>query len=158
MNNTKEKEPDTAGTVTSSTNNISISNDNTIIINCQEKIDNEYKNAKELSRKGKVVGPSVINALKDFAAQNTEFAQAIIQSDKSVIECINSTVKGCDSSISDLEVYRKTVQFYFEGADVHMLFTVDLGDGGFSNRPEHPPITVSSSKPVELNLDSLLDF
>lgn len=121
-----------------------------------EKISSEYESGKsDLSRYGKVVAESVIKALNDFCAQNSEFAQAVMQSDKSVIDCIGFTVKGCKNAISDLDVYRRAVQFYFSGADVHMTLTVDLGDGGFSN---NTPITVSKSKPVELSLDSLLDF
>lgn len=121
-----------------------------------DKISAEYESGKDkLNKYGKIVAEPVIKALNDFCVQNSEFAQAVMQSDKSVIDCIWFTVKGCKNAISDLDVYRRAVQFYFPGADVHMALTVDLGDGGFSN---NVPITVSKSKPVELSLDSLLDF
>jgi len=168
MSNTK-KEPASAPTETSP----KVSKDtNTTTINdtpksgiCQDfssaedKISAEYKaDSKKLTAKGNAVAEAVLNALTDFCRQNSEFAQAVMQSDKPVTDCINSTVAKCGNSISDLEVYRKAVQFYFAGADVHMKLTVDLGDGGFSNAPEQPPITVSSRTSVELSLDSLLDF
>lgn len=121
-----------------------------------DKISAEYESGKDkLNKYGEVVAEPVIKALKDFCAQNSEFAQAVMQSDKSVIDCIGFTVKGCKKAISDLDVYRRAVQFYFAGADVHMTLTVDLGDGGFSN---NTPITVDKQKSVELSLDSLLDF
>jgi hypothetical protein len=121
--------------------------------NAEDKINAELKKTNNLSRAGKVVAEPVADALKEFCRQNAEFAQAVLQSDKTVGECVESTVKNCEGALSDLEVYRRAVQFYFDGADVHMKLTVDLGDGGFSNTP----ITVNS-RPVELSLDSLLDF
>lgn len=107
----------------------------------------------KLSRKGQVVGEAVRTALLEFCGQNAEFAQAVEQGG-SLADCIESTVKGSGSSISDLEVYKKAVQFYFAGAEIHMKLTLDLGDGGFAGEPE--PQTKRGA--VELNLDSLLDF
>ena len=34
--------------------------------------------------------------------------------------------KGVGASISDLEAYRKAVQFYFKGAEVRMVMEIDL--------------------------------
>lgn len=116
-----------------------------------EKLDKEFNECKGLSQKGKAVSSAVLDALKSFCKQNTEFAQAVVQTDKTFADCVKSTVKDCGSSISDLEVYRKAVQFYFAGADVRFEMTLDLGDGGFSNAPE-------MKKPLRLSLDNLLDF
>lgn len=115
-----------------------------------KKLDTEFKDCKGLSQKGKAVSSAVLDALKSFCEQNTEFAQAVVQTDKTFKDCVESTVKDCGSSISDLEVYRKAVQFYFAGADVHFVMTLDLGDDGFSNAPE--------KKTLRLSLDDLLDF
>lgn len=118
--------------------------------NAKDKLSAEL-NAKgvKLSQKGKAVSEAVLNALQDFCEQNSEFAQAVMQTDKKVTECIESTVKSCGSSISDLEVYCKAVEFYFPGATVRMQLTIDLGDEGFSNKP---------AESVSLSLDNLLDF
>lgn len=124
--------------------------------NVKDKLSAELKSAK-LSPKGKAVSKAVISALEDFCHQNSEFEQAVMQGGK-VGDCIESTVKGSGNSISDLEVYKKAVQFYFPGAKVHMSLTLDLGDDGFSNKPEDKPITVSTNNKVELSLDDLLDF
>lgn len=151
----KIKEPAQSANCTSSTENINTTtyDDTTKKQVCQDKLDKEYKAAK-LSQKGKAVGPSVLNVLKDFCDQNAEFAQAIMQSDKTVKDCIEYTVSKAGNSISDIEVYRKAVSFYFPGATVHFNMTIDLGDEGFSNNT-----TVSAStKDINLSLDSFLDF
>lgn len=86
-----------------------------------------------------------------------EFAQAVGQSSRTAAECVESAVRGCGTSISDIEVYRKAVQFYFEGATVHFNMTIDLGDEGFSNAPEHSeqaPGTAPGG--LSLSLDDLL--
>ena len=126
-----------------------------------EKIKSEIKNAK-LSRKGKAVSSAVINALSDFCRQNSEFAQAVEQSKKSVADCIESTVKNCGNSISDVDVVRKAVSFYFPGATVKCTMTIDVGDGGFSNVDAETLATAEAEskepKKLCLELDSLLDF
>jgi hypothetical protein len=118
-----------------------------------EKFIEDMKSAK-LTKKGSAVSGAVTAALEDFCRQNHEFEQAVLQGG-SVADCIESTVKGSGSSISDLEVYRKAVEFYFPTAKVCMTMTLDLGDGGYSG--EDKPITMSTNK-VELSLDDLLDF
>ena len=125
-----------------------------------EKIKKEANGAK-LSQKGKAVSSAVIKALSDFCKQNSEFAQAVEQSSKSVADCIESTVKNCGNSISDLEVFRKAVSFYFPGATVKCTMTIDVGDGGFSNaEPEEvaEESAIEEPKKLCLELDSLLDF
>jgi hypothetical protein len=90
-----------------------------------KKLDEEYKKAK-LSQKGKAVSGDVLFRLKKFCEQENEFAQAIVQTDKTISDCIAYTVKGCGSSISDFEVYAKAAEFYFPGAKVHMTLALDL--------------------------------
>ena len=99
-----------------------------------------------LSNVGNVICEPVRKCLKDFCEQNGEFAQAVAQGG-SFENCIKEISKGIGQACSDLEVYKRAVQFYFKGADVHMQLTVDLGDGGFSDK-----------KNIGLSLDSLLDF
>ncbi len=124
-----------------------------------EKIKSELSGAR-LSVKGRAVASSVEEALTLFCEQNAEFAQAVEQSGKTAAECVENAVMGCGSSISDIEVYRRAVQFYFEGATVHFNMTIDLGDEGFSNvQPDKPgQIRTDSDKPggLSLSLDDLL--
>lgn len=123
-----------------------------------EKIRREFKESKGLSTKGISVGPSVVEALITFCKQNEEFAQAVVQSDKSVDKCIAHTVHNCGSSISDIEVYRRAVEFYFSGATVRFEMVLDIGDGGFSNKRETLPVAApapTGRKPLRLSLDDL---
>lgn len=116
------------------------------------RLKSEYEACKGLSRKGAVVGDAVLTALTGFCEQNGEFAQAVAQmsKDKTVKDCIESTVKNTGNAVSDIEVYKKAVQFYFPGADIHFDMRIDLGDGGFSN-----DLPANSMK---LSLDEFLDF
>lgn len=111
-----------------------------------EKLDAELKGAK-LSQKGQAVSSAVVQALKDFCAQNSEFERAVLDGGL-VGKCIEKTVNGAGSSISDLEVYKKAVSYYFPGATVNMTLTIDLGDDGYSN----------DGGKIGLDLDGLLDF
>lgn len=121
-----------------------------------DKLEKEFAECREsLNRYGDVLGSPVLGALKDFCNQNSEFAQAVEQSDKTIGDCLKAISNGIASAISDLEVYTKAVEFYFKGATVHMTLTVDLGDEGYSSKP---PITVFANKKIELSLDSFLDF
>ena len=119
-----------------------------------EKFKANLKNAK-LSSHEKAVQAAVEKALADFCGQNAEFEQAVLQGG-SFADCLKACVKGVKGSISDLEVYRRAVEFYFPTAEVRMAMTLDLGDSGFSGETEDKPITMSSK--VELSLDDLLDF
>lgn len=74
---------------------------------------------------------AVKDQLADFCRQDGEFAQAVVQGG-SFSECMAAVAKGVmGGSISDLEAYRRAVQFYFPGAEVRMQMTIDLiGDAG----------------------------
>lgn len=121
-----------------------------IITKAIEKLNGEYKECKNLSQKGSAVKEYVFKALTTFCQQNGEFSQAVYNKDESLKACIEHTVKNCGSSISDIDVCKKAVSFYFLGATVHFEMKIDLGDGGYSNlRPEGKSLTVS--------LDDLFD-
>jgi len=113
----------------------------------EEAVKKLSEKVSGLGRVGEVICEPVRDCLKNFCEQNGEFAQAVAQGG-SFKGCINEISKGIGQACSDLEVYKRAVQFYFKGADVHMQLTIDLGDEGFSNTP----------KSIGLSLDSLLDF
>ena len=89
-----------------------------------EKLDKESAEIKD--SKAKVIAEPTKKALLEFCRQEEEFAQAIIESSKKFSECCESVVKGVSTGISDLEVYRKAVQFYFSGADIRFEMKIDL--------------------------------
>ena len=75
--------------------------------------------------KEKVMAPSVRATLENFIGQDEEFAQAVVQGG-TFKDCMAAVAMGVGASISDLEAYRKAVQFYFPGAEIRMQMTIDL--------------------------------
>ena len=119
-----------------------------------EKIKNELNGFKSYSRKGSAVSGYVEKALMEFAEQNDEFAQSIVQSDKKAY-----TVEKSGSAISDLDICKKAAEFYFKGAKVNFIMQLDLGDGIKSNVSEPVEETPETEpKKIQLSLDDLLDF
>lgn len=108
---------------------------------------------KVTGQKEKVMAGAVFAAIKDFCLQNEEFAQAVVQGG-SFAECMKKVAAGVGSSISDLDAYKKAVQFYFPGAEVKMQLTIDLI--GKAAEPEQAaPVAAQEKKPLTLNL---MDF
>lgn len=68
---------------------------------------------------------AVCEALDGFCKQDGEFAQAVVQGG-TFEDCMKAVAKNCGSSISDLEAFRRAVQFYFPGADVRFQMSVNL--------------------------------
>ncbi len=122
------------------------------------KLEKEYKDCKKLSQKGNAVKEEVLDALKFFCRQNSEFAQAVVQTKAPLKDCIEGTVKDCGNKISDIDVYKAAVRFYFPGADIRVVMTIDLGDSGFSNNVQEDTTAVSEEKKpnsLHLSLDDL---
>ena len=71
------------------------------------------------------MAPAVKEALLSFVEQDGEFAQAVAQGG-GFKECMDAVAKGVGNSISDLDAYRKAVQFYFPGAEIRMHMSIDL--------------------------------
>lgn len=92
------------------------------------KLDKELKQmkgSKNLDWKISGMMEAVHDALVGFCRQTEEFAQAVVQGG-SFAECMAAVAKWVGSSISDLDAYRRAVQFYFPGADIRVKMTVNL--------------------------------
>ncbi len=72
-----------------------------------------------------VMKTAVREALESFCRQNEEFAQAVVQGG-AFAECMAAVAKGCGSSMSDIEAYRRAAAFYFRGAEVKMELKIQL--------------------------------
>lgn len=71
-----------------------------------------------------------------FCRQDAEFAQAVVQGG-SFADCMKKVAAGVGNSISDLDAYKKAVQFYFPGAEVRMQLTIDLiGQAAGEDNPQ----------------------
>ncbi len=89
-----------------------------------EKLDNEF-NKGSFGVRAAAMKAAVRETLKDFCRQDEEFAQAVVQGG-SFDKCMETVAKGVGSSISDLEAYKRAVQFYFPGAEIRMSMSIDL--------------------------------
>lgn len=76
-------------------------------------------------QKEKVMAPAVAAALQDFCRQDAEFAQAVAQGG-SFKDCMTAVARGVGGSISDVDAYKKAVQFYFPGAEIRVQMSIDL--------------------------------
>ena len=88
-----------------------------------EKLAKEIKGISD--QKGLIMKEPVRKALLDFALQQEEFAQAIVQGG-SFADCMRKVCAGVGNSISDLEAYKRAAAFYFPGCKIEMKMTIDL--------------------------------
>lgn len=79
-------------------------------------------------QKENVVKRPVADALISFCRQQEEFAQAVVQSEKTFADCVAHVVAGCGNALSDIEAYRKAVGFWFSGAVVDMVLTIRMSE------------------------------
>jgi hypothetical protein len=91
----------------------------------KEKLNKEAAESK-LSGAANVVLEPVKNALLEFCKQEKEFSQAILENDKKITDCCAEITKGVGNAVSDLEIYKRAVQFYFPGADIEFQMKIDL--------------------------------
>lgn len=85
----------------------------------------EQGGKSKLSGKEAAMKGAVKAALEEFCRQDAEFAQAVAQGG-SFADCMKKVAEGVGNSISDLEVFRRAVGFYFPGATVEFQMTVDV--------------------------------
>ena len=90
-----------------------------------QKLGQELAELKRGSGKVQAMKLAVHDALAEFCRQDAEFAQAVLQGG-SFADCMAAVEKGVGQSISDLDAYRRAVQFYFPGADIRFHMTINL--------------------------------
>ncbi len=97
---------------------------NGFIIQAKAKLE-EGNKSRKFDRYAAAMKDAVKAQLIDFCEQDGEFAQAVVQGG-SFEDCMAAVAKNCGTSLSDLEAYRRAVQFYFPGAELKMQMTIDL--------------------------------
>ena len=101
-----------------------------------------------VGQKEKVMAKAVADALQDFCKQDAEFAQAVAQGG-SFKECMHKVAAWISSSISDIDAYKRAVQYYFPGAEIRVQMRIDL-IGGAAEKPQQ------EQKGLLLNLEDYL--
>ena len=89
------------------------------------KIDTELK-AYQGDRYGSAMKNYVAERVKEFAGQNEEFAQAVVQGG-SFEDCMKAvTKKVSGQSISDLDACKAAAEFYFPGCVVEFHMEIHM--------------------------------
>lgn len=117
------------------------------------KLDKELKALKSSDKHIKVMQQPVHDALVTFCRQDSEFAQAVVQGG-SFEDCMKAVAKNCGNALSDLEAYRRAVQFYFPGADIRFQMSINLC-AGVEDEVQQAPAEPQQA-PVVLDLFDLL--
>lgn len=121
-----------------------------------DKLSEENKKFKG-NRYASAMKIEVLHTLINFCKQDNEFAQAVAQSNKTFSDCMEQVAKGVGNSISDIEAYRRAVNFYFPGATVNFMMKIDLIGAAalepieMTTQPEAP----KKKSVLELSLDDL---
>lgn len=114
-----------------------------------QKLDSEKGSVQ--GRKETVMAGAVLAAIKDFCTQDEEFAQAVVQGE-SFAKCMSAVARAAGMAMSDLDAYKKAVEFYFPGAKVQMQLTIDLiGDAA-----QEAPVGGSPKTGLILKLEDFL--
>jgi hypothetical protein len=74
---------------------------------------------------------------------------------------MKAVARGVGTGLSDLEAYKRAVQFYFAGATVSFKMLIDVGDGVLNDAAAQTQQNdKSAAKPqqIEVGMDSLLDL
>lgn len=124
-----------------------------------EALDKLGKDAvgKISGQKKTVMAKPVAEALKSFCRQSDDFARAVAQGG-TFDKCMEAVAKNVGSAISDLDAYKRAVEFYLPGASIRMTMTIDLaGDCTAPDEKAAPTLRVVKPERASLVLN-LEDF
>lgn len=128
----------------------------TITQEALKKLDEGAK-VKTTDRYGNVIKTYVHNALAGFCRQNEAFAQAVVNGG-TLPDCIKHCAEGLheNTGISDIDIYRRAVQFYFPGAAVDFHISI-VTDGAETRITEEPQRTSKQKKSITKVQDSITE-
>ena len=99
-----------------------------------EKIAEELKTFKG-DRYGEAVKKHVASTITHFCEQEPRFAEVVYKTKRTLSDCCAEIMKGCGTSISDIDVYRGAVKNYFPNAEVVFTMTISI-DGDAPSEDE----------------------
>ena len=117
-------------------------------------LDKLEEGAKEkiTDRYGSVIKTYVHSALAGFCKQNESFTQAVINGG-TFAECIKYCTEGIggNTGISDIDIYRRAVQFYFPGAqvDFHISIITEGAETRIYEDPQREEVKTKTAKSEE---------
>ncbi|MBQ8579323.1 MAG: hypothetical protein IJ448_01360 [Oscillospiraceae bacterium] len=109
-----------------------------------EKTTTERKQVK--GQKATVMANAVLDMVHEFCIQSSEFAKAVVEGG-SFADCMTAVAKGVGSHISDIDAYKKAVQFYMPGAEIVVQMQISTAAASQKQEP---------AQNIMLSLDDLL--
>lgn len=121
-----------------------------IISQAKEKVKTEFENlGKSLGNKEKAVSSYVHNVISDACDQSEQFAGVVCAFKRTLSDCLKDIMKDAGNSISDIDVYRKAIQFYFPNSEINCTVEIThTGDapGEDEINKESPPEPVKKER------------
>lgn len=106
-----------------------------------EKTTAERKEVK--GQRETIMADPVLDMIHEFCIQSEDFARAVTEGG-TFADCMAAVAKGVGNSISDIDAYKKAVQFYFPGAEIQVQMQIIT-----EKKPEN-------AKSIMLSLEDLL--
>ena len=106
-----------------------------------EKTTAERKEVK--GQRESIMANPVLDMIHEFCIQSEEFARAVAEGG-TFAACMAEVAKGVGNSISDIDAYKKAVQFYFPGAEIQVQMQI------ITEKKQE------NAKPLMLSLEDLL--
>ncbi len=89
-----------------------------------DKLDDPKQKEGKKCQKANAVFPSVLKTLKEFCKQDAAFADAVVKQSKTVGACCEEICKNVGNHISDIDLYKKVVAFYFPKATIEFQMKI----------------------------------
>ena len=93
-------------------------------------------------RAAKSVQSYVLRTLLGFVDQEPRFAEVVCNTQRTFSECCAAVVNNAGEALSDLETYRRAVQFYFPNAEVSFSMNIKLTGAPPTEAEMQAPATV----------------
>lgn len=90
-----------------------------------DKLNAELK-AFSGDRYASAVKNHVASTLIHFCRENSRFAEVVYKTKRTLSDCCQEIMKGCGSSISDIDVYRGAVKAYFPNSDIEFVMNIKI--------------------------------
>lgn len=113
-----------------------------IITLATEKIKAEFENFSGGSKE-KAVSSYVSTIIQDFCRQDERFAEVVYKFKRTLSDCCADIMHGVGSHISDIDVYRNAVKFYFPNSEIEMNMTINIT----GEAPSEDEISKEAEKP-----------
>jgi len=111
------------------------------------KLEDENKAFKG-GREAQAVRDYILKTLIYFADQEPRFAEVVCNTKRTFSECCAAVVHNAGGMISDLDAYRRAVQFYFPNAEVEFIMNVKLTGAAPTADEMQKPASIKPQEPA----------